>query len=162
MTSLQHHGGWIIFASFVVALMLTIIPLPDWLSLARPEWLVMVLIYWCMALPERVGVGIGWVAGLMLDVTQGTLLGQHALGMAVVAFLTLKLHQRIRVFPRLQQALTVFMLVTVYAILMLWIRGMTGTAPKVWIYLIPTLTTAILWPWIFMVMRFFRRHYRVT
>ncbi len=162
MTTMRHQGGWIIFASFVAALMMTIFPLPGWGEHVRPEWVVMVLIYWCMALPERVGIGIGWLAGLFVDVAQGTLLGQHALAMAVVAYLTVKLHQRIRVFPMPQQALTILMLVTIYSILMLWIRGLTGHAPEVWIVLIPTLTTTALWPLVFVLMRFVRRRYRVS
>lgn len=162
MTAHTHRGGWIIFFSFVVAMILLLIPLPEWARLLRPEWVVMVLIYWCMALPNRVGVGVGWFSGLMVDVAQGTLLGQHALAMALVAFLTLKLHQRIRVFPLGQQALTVLLLVMIYSVIMLWIRGLTGHAPTVWSHLTPTLTTALFWPWLFMLMRFMRRRYQVN
>ena len=161
MTAHTHRGGWIIFFTFVAAMILLMVPLPEWARLLRPEWVVMVLIYWCMALPERVGVGLGWFAGLMVDVAQGTLLGQHALAMALVAFLTIKLHQRIRVFPLGQQALTVLLLVMIYSIVMLWIRGLTGTAPTIWSNLAPTLTTALAWPWLFMFMRFVRRRYQV-
>ena len=68
--------------SFVVSLMLTALPMPEWASLWRPAWVALVLIYWCMALPARSGVLVGWSVGLLLDVMTGTLLGQHALALA--------------------------------------------------------------------------------
>ena len=111
MTLMRHHGSWVIWASFIVALTLTMLPLPHWAELFRPEWVALALIYWCMALPERVGVGVGWSMGILLDVVKGTLLGQNALALTLIAYLTLRLHQRVRVFPLWQQALFVFILV---------------------------------------------------
>src|SRR5690606_27167374 len=84
----EHNAGWAIILSFAVAFMLTAVPLPEWAASWRPAWVAMVLIYWCMALPERVGIGAAWCLGLLLDVQQGTLLGQHALGLALIAWLT--------------------------------------------------------------------------
>src|SRR3990170_7781632 len=104
MNTEKQHGGGVIFFSFIVALMLTAMPLPEWAVNWRPAWVAMVLIYWCMALPDRVGIGISWTLGLLLDVQQGTVLGQNALGLAVIAFITLKSRQRLRVFPLVQQA----------------------------------------------------------
>ena len=100
-------GSLFIFASFIIALMAVMIPLPDFLSLFRPELVTILLIYWCIEAPDRVGVGYGWVTGLMLDVVQGALLGQHAFALALVAWITVKLHQRIRVYPKGQQALSI-------------------------------------------------------
>src|SRR3569623_1665920 len=91
MALMRHHGGGIIVTSFVIAFMLTIVPLPSWLSPLRPEWVAMVLIYWCIALPQRVSVGYGWLDGLFVDVLRGALLCQHALGIEVIAFLAVKL-----------------------------------------------------------------------
>ena len=104
----------IIALSFIAALALTVVPLPDWLAPLRPEWVVLVLIYWCMALPERIGVGIAWLTGLLLDVLRSGLLGQHALSLAVVAYITLQLYQRLRIFPLWQQAFSVFILVLLH------------------------------------------------
>ena len=162
MGLLRHRGGWTITLSFIVALMLTIIPLPSWAALVRPEWVLIVFIYWWIALPERIGVGIGWIMGLFLDVVRGTLLGQHALALTIVALITLKLHQRIRVFPLYQQALIVLLLLILQAMIIVWIRGITGSAPQIWIILLPTITSALLWPWLFIFMRFLRRRYRVA
>ena len=56
MISGRQQGSGVIVATFLVALLLTVVPLPDWLRPARPDWVGLVLIYWCLALPERVGV----------------------------------------------------------------------------------------------------------
>lgn len=158
----HHHGGWVIFTSFVAALLLTMLPLPEWAQTFRPEWITLVLIYWCMALPNRVSIGWAWVAGLMLDVTLGNLLGLHALTMSIVAFLTIKLYQRIRVYPLGQQALAILILVAMSQLLILWILGIIGTTPDSWTYWLPSISSAIIWPWVFVVMRGARRHFRVT
>ncbi len=162
MALARHHGGGIIVLSFIVALMLSIMPLPEWARLLRPEWVTLVLIYWCLALPERVGVGVGWVVGLLMDVMQGTLLGQYALALALVAFLALKLHQRVRVFPLWQQAVTILLLVVLEQLLVLWIKGITGHSPDLWLYLLPSLTSTLIWPWLFIILRNLRRHFRVS
>lgn len=157
----HRHGGWIIIASFATALLLTMLPLPDWAQVLRPEWVTLVLIYWCMALPGRISIGYGWLAGLMLDVTLGSLLGQHALALAVVAVLTIKLYQRIRVFPLGQQALAIIILVAMAQMINLWILGIIGKSPDSWSYWLPSISSALLWPWMFVMMRGVRRRFRV-
>ncbi len=156
------RGSGIIALSFVAAFTLLMMPLPSWAQLLRPEWVAMVVIYWTMALPNRVGIGIGWFAGLIVDVIRDSLLGQHALALAVVAFLTLRLHQRIRVYPPGQQAITIFLVMVINFLIILWIRGIMGQAPDLWQVLLPALTTAILWPGVFMVLRFLRRQFHVS
>ncbi|MCC6209033.1 MAG: rod shape-determining protein MreD [Gammaproteobacteria bacterium] len=155
-------GGWIIVLSFLAALALTILPLPGWIAAIRPEWAVLVLIYWCMALPGRVGVGWAWVVGLLLDVLRGGLLGQHALSFALVAYVTLHLHQRIRVFPLWQQAVSVLILVLLHLLLQLWIKGISGNPPPAMSFLLPALSSMLLWPLMFLGLRRLRRRFRVT
>jgi len=162
MTILKHRGGGTIIFTFIGAIILTIIPLPDFLSYARPEWIFMVFVYWCLALPQRIGVGTGWFLGLILDVLQGSLLGQHALAFAVIGFITLKVHQRVRVFPLHQQAMTIFLLVTTQIIINIWIKGITGNNTDLWLMLLPALSTAACWPWAFLLLRFIRRKNRVA
>ena len=87
MNLVKHNGGWAIVTTIVIAIGLTSLPLPSWADAWRPAWLALALIYWCMAVPARVGVGVGWILGLTLDISTGTLFGQHALGLALVAYL---------------------------------------------------------------------------
>lgn len=156
-----HRGGWIIVLSFVAAMLLSILPLPQVVDPFRPEWTALVLIYWCLALPERVGVGGAWLVGLLMDVLKGGLLGEHALGLTVVAFLALKLHQRIRVYPMWQQALSVLMLLALYQLVTLWINGIIGRPARTWLYWAPSLTGTMLWPALFLLLRDLRRRFRV-
>jgi len=157
----QHHAGWIIAASFIVAFMLTAMPLPEWAVSWRPAWVAMVLMYWCMALPDRVGIGIAWMLGLLLDVQQGTVLGQNALALALLAWITLKSHQRMRVFPLAQQALVVCGYLLFLQFINLWIRGMMGVPPEHWTFWMPALTSMLLWPWLFIILRDLRRKHHV-
>lgn len=158
----KRSGTGVIIMSFVVAFILLILPLPSWAQLFRPEWVAMVVIYWSMALPNRVGIGVSWFAGLIVDVIRDSLLGQHALALAVVSFLTIRLHQRIRVYPPGQQAITVFLVMIINFLIILWIRGIMGQAPSIWQVLLPALMTALLWPIVFIAMRFVRRQFNIN
>lgn len=161
MNVARHYGGGIILLSFVFALIAHMIMLPDWAENLRPDWITMVLIYWCIALPERVGVGVGWLAGLMLDVSSGALLGQNALILAIVAYLALRLHQRIRLFPLWQQSVSILLLILLHLMLVLWIKGAIGLSTETWAYWIPALTSMALWPVVFVGLRWMRRTYHV-
>lgn len=156
------NGGFVILLTFCVALMLSIIPLPDEVRVFRPQWVTLTLIYWCIALPHRVGVGSGFVVGIILDVLTGTLIGQHALGLSIVAFLSLQLHQRIRVFPLWQQSLGVAVLLVIEHLLALWIKAISGIVPPGLEYWAVPVIGATLWPWMFVVLRHTRRHFKVN
>jgi rod shape-determining protein MreD len=156
------NGGWVIVLSFVVAFMLTAMPLPDGVHGWRPAWVAMMLVYWCMALPDRIGIGIGWMLGIMLDVQQGTVFGQNALTLAVIAYITIRYHQRLRVYPLTQQAVIVGSLVLIHLIIALWIKSLLGIPPLSWTFWMPALTSTLLWPWFFIILRDIRRKYRIA
>lgn len=161
MTPGRSQGGLVIVGSLFFGLVLTIVPLPDATEMLRPEWTALIIIYWCLALPQRVGVGVAWVAGCLQDVLTGTLLGTHALAFAVVAFLTLKLHQRVRVFPLGQQALTVLVMMLLVRAILLWINGLIGRPAGGWEHWLPALTGTLIWPLVFVSLRGLRRHFQV-
>ncbi|HEY9198345.1 MAG TPA: rod shape-determining protein MreD [Gammaproteobacteria bacterium] len=161
-TLAQRHGGGIVLLTLLAALMLTTAPLPEPLRPLRPDWVLLVLIYWSMALPHRIGVGYAWVSGLCADVLTGLLLGQHALAYSIVIYLTLKLHQRLRLYPLWQQALSVLVLLGLGQLLLLWINGMIGRPVHSWLYWMPSVLGALLWPLLFVLLRGLRRAFRVT
>lgn len=132
--------------SIVVALMLTIAPLPDWAEPFRPTWVVLTLIYWSMTLPNHYSVGSAWIAGLVLDVAQGTLLGQHALALSLVIYVTVKFHLQLRQFPMLQLSATIFALLALYQFILFWINGVAGVNSPAISYWGPVVTGAIIWP----------------
>ncbi len=155
------RGGLTIIFSFAVALALMIMPLPSLLTWLRPDWLALTLIYWCIALPHRVGIFSGFGAGLALDVIRGGLLGQYAAAYAVIAFLAVKLHRRMRNFPVWQQALTVFVMLILGQLVVLWVKGVINEPVPTWSYWLPSVTGLLLWPLVFLILRFIRRNFHV-
>lgn len=162
MSENKNQGTPVIIFSFIAALFLTIMPLPEILQAFRPAWVPMVLIYWVMALPTRLGVGVGWLVGLLLDVATGTLLGQNAMALSLLAFLTLQLHQRLRVYPIGQQAMSILMLIALYQMLVVWVRGIIGFPPETWLYWMQSFSSMLAWPLLFIALRGVRRQYRVS
>ncbi len=111
--SSQQRPLTLIVVSLALAGSLAILPL-GWLGgYFQPDWVALVLIYWCIWEPERIGAGAGWCAGLMLDLLTGGILGRFALGMTVVGFLANKVSLRLRAFPLWQQCIGVAVLVSV-------------------------------------------------
>ncbi|GMR21396.1 MAG: rod shape-determining protein MreD [Gammaproteobacteria bacterium] len=156
------RSNLVITATFLGAFILTSIPAPSWAEQFRPDWVALVLIYWCLATPERVGVGLGWFAGLMLDVLYGSILGQQAMAKALMAFIVVKLHLRIRVYPRWQQALAVGVLLVINQLIVLWIKGVMGLSPETLTYWTGTIVGVIIWPWLFVILRDIRRRARIS
>lgn len=158
----KNNGNWVICISFLIAFLLTAMPLPHWINDWQPVWVLMVLVYWCMALPARIGLGIGWFAGLLLDVLQGVLLGQNALALVCIVYFVIRTHKRIRMFPLVQQSCLVGFMVIFYLLMVLWIRALTGITASSWNYWLPVVSSIILWPWLFIILRNMRRYYRIA
>lgn len=135
-----------ISASLLFALALAIMPLPDVAQALRPDWVALVVIYWSLMAPGRLGLLSAFFLGMILDTLSGALLGQHALALLCVAYLALRFHLRIRVFPIWQMSLTVMGLLAGYQFLLFWVDGVAGrtvTGAERWA---PVLVGAILWP----------------
>lgn len=145
--------------TLIAAFMLAMMPLPDWAQAFRPDWVTLVLIYWTMALPASIGVTVAWFAGLMLDVSHGALLGQHALGLVLVIYIIHAQHQRLRVASMLQQSIVIFFLLLMKQALVLWVDGIMGRAPDTWLYFMPSLISALIWPWVHIILRDLRRKF---
>lgn len=141
-----------IIASVVVALMLAIAPMPEWAESFRPDWVVLTLVYWAMSFPLRYGVGSAWIAGLVLDVAQGTLLGQHALALSLVVYVCVKFHLQMRQFPLLQLSATVFAMLALYRFILFWVNGVAGVSAPAVSYWGPVLAGAVIWPLLFPVL----------
>ncbi len=156
------HGYWVVLASFLVALVLALLPLPDWLLWGRPEWVALTLIYWVIALPHRVGLVTGLVLGLFVDVLEGAVMGQNAFALAVLALLSMTLYQRLRVFSLLQQAGVVFVMIGIHQLVCQWVQNLQGAGTDSLLFLLPAVSSAVLWPVVLHVLRGLRRQYRVS
>lgn len=161
MSDANTNGGWVIAVSFLLAFLATTIPWPEPLAPFRPDWVALTLIYWCMMLPQRVGVGTGWLTGLLVDAGRGALLGQHALAFATVAYLTLQGHQRLRGFSPWRQMLSVLVFLGLAQILIFWISGVIGYPPRDAWYLAPAAGGMAIWPLLFLLLRDVQRYFNV-
>ena len=148
--------------TFVIGFVLSALPLPETIIDWRPCWLAMLLIYWCMALPERVGISSAWLLGLFFDAQQSFILGQHALGFIFLAYIIIRNHKRLRVYPLLQQAIVVCLYLLMYQVIMLLVMLFSGTITYTWFYWLPAFTSMLIWPWLFIFMRDFRRRNNIA
>ena len=156
------HGYWLIVTSFLVAYVLAVLPMPQWLMWVRPEWVALILIYWAIALPHRVGILSALALGIMLDTLEGAVLGQNAFSLLVVALLCQTLYQRLRVFSVLQQAGTVFVVIGINQLVCQWVQNLEGVGGPSLLFLLPAVSSALLWPVVLHVLRRLRRQYWVT
>ena len=130
----------------LVALILSVLPLPQWLAAVRPAFLVLTVMYWSISVPRLGGIGLGFFSGLALDVFRGAVLGQNALALSAITYVAVREHQKIRLKPSFQQALIMLGALIVYEFILFAIDGWTGhpiTTPLRWIH---TLTGALIWP----------------
>jgi rod shape-determining protein MreD len=151
-----------VLVSLLVAMGLRILPGPhDW-SLYNPDWVLLFLVYWNMALPARFGVGAAWLTGLFTDALTGRMLGQYALAYTVVAFLGVKWHRQLRHYPLSQQALSVLGFSLISQLLVLWTQNFRGSNAIGLNYWLPSLVGALCWPVVFIVLRYVRRTFGIA
>ncbi|MBL8473043.1 MAG: rod shape-determining protein MreD [Rhodocyclaceae bacterium] len=134
---------WFILFTLAAALTLNLMPigrLP-----AMPDWVALVLAFWCVREPLRVGMMSGFALGLLTDVGIGSLFGQHALAYVLVAYFAASLSRRILWFPFLQQALHIFPVLFSAQLLMLLARLVAGGEFPGWTWFLESVTAALLW-----------------
>jgi rod shape-determining protein MreD len=130
--------------SIVVALLFNLLPWRDFRGV--PDLLALVIAFWCVHQPRRMGLGIAWMLGLVMDAANGTLIGQHALAYVVLAFGAQWLHRRVLWFPLWQQALHVLVLLLASQALMLVARMAAGGTFPGWWFFSGSFVAAFLWP----------------
>jgi len=153
---------FVIFSSLLVALILMILPLPETVQIYRPHWVALMLIYWSMAIPERIGLWFAFFSGIMVDVSQGTLLGQHALALIIIVYINLNFYQRIRVMSLAQQAMYVFGLLVMSQVVIVWIEGIMDRPAPILAFFAAPFVGMLIWPWIFVILRDIRRKARIN
>ncbi len=101
------RNGWVLPVSLLLALLLGLVPLPAILQPLRPYWLALVLAYWVLEEPEKIGLGAAFLLGLVADLVFGGLLGEQAMRLTILAFILDRFRARMRFFPLSQQALAI-------------------------------------------------------
>lgn len=150
----------IIITTLVIALLLTLLPLPAWLHAIWPYWIALVMIYWCLETLDMISLGMAFFTGIILDLFTGSLLGLHALSLTVVVYLVLRFRPRLRFFPPWQQALSVFALLVNDRIILLWIIILRGDPLPSMEFWLPPLAGTLVWPWLFLLLDRYRGRMR--
>ncbi|MCW4151612.1 rod shape-determining protein MreD [Halomonas sp. 18H] len=146
-----------VWLSMLLALCLQVMPLAEGWQIWRPDWLGLMLIYWCMKTPQRVGVVHGFVLGILLDLIEGVPLGQNALLLSMLAFLCSLVYPRFRAYSLLQQAVLILVLLGFVQLVEQWLRTLLGPFSIHLSFLLPSLIGAALWPWLTTLFRAIRR-----
>ncbi len=145
MAERHESFGGLLF-TILVALVLSVIPLPHYIELGRPAFLVLTVLYWSIAAPRLGGISLGFFSGLLLDLFRGAVLGENALALSAITYIFVREHQKIRLKPAFQQCLIVFGALVFYEAILFAIDGWSGhplTTPWRWLH---TLVGAIIWP----------------
>ena len=136
--------SWFVAITLIVALSLNLMPLGRQAGL--PDLLAVVLMFWNVHQPRKVGVGLAFVLGLLMDVGQGALLGQHALAYTLLSFVAVTVHRRLLWFGVFEQALQILPLFTAMHLVSLAVRLLAGDLFPGWSLMLAPLFEALLWP----------------
>ena len=152
---------WLIPVTFLAALIIDRVIFPASLGLFRPELVAILVIYWSLMVPHRVGVTVAWVLGLLVDVASGGLLGLSAMVLSLQAYGCLLSYQQVRVLPRFQQMLFVLVILVVGKVLAVAVLGIAGRLPSLGFWLsLPA--TVLLWPIVEGVLRRWRKEVAIS
>ncbi|NOQ94876.1 MAG: rod shape-determining protein MreD [Methylophaga sp.] len=155
--SKSSNGGGVIITTIIIAALLTLVPLPDSARLFRPEFVGITLIYWALAAPQRVGISFAWSMGLLMDVMLGGVLGLLAFSYSLLVYLVLQFHLQLRQYPMWQQALSVFSLILLLQILLVFVASHSAG----WTFWMPAIMSMLIWPVVYHILRGVRRTFHV-
>ena len=134
---------WFIGLSFIVAVTVNCLPLGRFSAL--PDWVALTLAFWCVREPYRVGMASAFMLGVVMDVANGTGMGQHSLAYVILAYGASVLSRRILWFPLLQQALHVLPLLLITQLVMVLARMLAGATFPGWLYFSSSIVGALMW-----------------
>ncbi|MEL0629390.1 rod shape-determining protein MreD [Psychromonas aquatilis] len=151
-----------IYFTFFVSLVAAIFPLPIMFNAFRPDWMVLVVFYWIIALPHRVNIGHSFILGLTLDILLGSILGMHALLFSLLAYFTSMNYQRIRNFTLVQTTLLLGLFIFVSKIVLYLIASSMQEIILHRHYFWSVFISMLIWPWFFLFMRYLRIRFKVS
>lgn len=134
-----------IYASLLAALVLQLLPWAGFGLMLRPDFVLLVILYWLLRAPHLCNIGTAWFAGLVIDLASGGLFGQHALAYAFSAFLAVSYQRRLALFNVWQQAAYVFVLLLLTQLTLLILKLFGGAEIPDWKYLLPSVSGILLW-----------------
>jgi len=142
-----------IMLTIIMAMCLKIAPWPNSLANVNPDWVLLALIYWAIAVPERVGIFHAWTVGILVEVLTGRIFGQYALAYSLIIYFCLILHKRLRQFPLPQQALFIFFCLLFSQMLLFWLNHIQRPVQLHTSFWLPVFTGTFCWPLIYTTLR---------
>lgn len=149
----------VVLMSFVFAMLVAVWPLSVKFAVFRPELTCLLVIYWVLSSPHRVGMRYAWLIGLSQDLIEGYVWGAHAMALTIIAYICLVSYQRIRSYSIWHQAIWVFVLVGLHQVVCNWVQGLAGYTMSLVSLLLPAVISALLWPLLTLVLWRLRRVY---
>lgn len=150
-----------ILISILASLVLAIVPMPIAFEYFRPDWPLLVLAYWSMAMPARVSIGYAWVTGFILDILLGSVLGIHAFAFSITIYITTSNYQKLRNFSVWQQAIMIGLFLALYHLIVFWLTHFLTDVYFIVQYMWPVVTGMAVWPWLFLLLRKYRRQLKI-
>ncbi len=150
MSGRQRVPSLLFWTSLALALLLAVVSVPEPIRPLKPYFLALVVIYWALETPDRMGIGLAFCLGLAGDLVHGNLLGEQAMRLAIIAFIVLRIRPRMRFFPMLQQSLAVLALLLNDRVVTLGLRAFAGEPIPDWTFWLAPAAGAALWPWLFL------------
>ena len=151
-----------VMISFIIAFSLMIIPLSPTIKCLRPDLVTLLLIYWVINLPSKVGIVFAFLIGLLFDLLTGHLLGSMGLALSIIAFLTINLRMRLKIYRFWQKFAIIMLLVGCGQLISLWIQMLVGHPPANFLYWFTSIISALLWPVVYMVLNSYQRSLNIA
>ena len=148
----------LVWGAVLLALILDAMPLPQWGYFYWPNWTLLTVIYWVLALPYRFNIKFAWFTGLLVDFIAGNWLGQNALLYTLIAYTTILLHKRLRFYIP-QQMLFVATMLALHIIVTMWIEGIHSVSDSGWYKLFSVISGMFAWLWVYAMLRHLRRKF---
>ena len=152
----------LIVISFIVAFVLMVVPVSADMRWFRPEFVVLLVIYWTMYEPQHFGLGAAWLVGFAQDLLELSALGLNAMAMLLVAYISHLVYRRLRNYVSWHQALWVFVLVGVFQLFANWLNGLVGESADSPVFLLSAIASGFLWPFLVVVMWRLRAYFRLV
>jgi rod shape-determining protein MreD len=159
------QGGWLILLSLTIALLLAILHLPEswpqWLGWLRPAWVAMVVFFWVMELPHRMGLVSAWVIGILLDVLYADPLGLNGALLATITYVGWRFYERLRMYSIVQQGVVIFLLVLIGECIRVMVQDLVYDRGWSWGVVLPAFTSLLLWPFLYLLLQRLKLRARV-
>lgn len=147
----------VISGLFIFTFALELMPWPVTFQSFKPSWLVLVLLYWILAIPNKISIGTAFILGIIWDLILGSILGVHALVLSVFAYLIAINHLVLRNLSLWFQGILTILFVIAIRLSIFLIEFFLNGVHFNWQAIFGAITSGILWPWLFLLLRIIRR-----